>query len=238
MKLTRLQTCLSLAQRDVRQQVMASDDAEQLKNMPEVCLVTSPLTLQREQEIPPAPYPSSLVLVNNVHKKERTAHVHHGASAARPQYQTCGEESKAHMRHPQPPPATAPPGRTQVSETRRNYCRTPEPIGIERVQESHHELLWMRTLQPSLSEERKARSGNMSLSGNEKCVACPDLMKSSVARGGQDWHSHAAVRSSLFTRRMTGEGMAEGPVSSVKQLQLCQTHLARDSHLQLHSRRE
>ncbi len=70
MKLTRLQTCLSLAQRDVRQQVMASDDAEQLKNMPEVCLVTSPLTLQREQEIPPAPYPSSLVLVNNVHKKE------------------------------------------------------------------------------------------------------------------------------------------------------------------------
>ncbi len=62
----------------------------------------------------------------------------------------------------------------------------------------------------------------MSLSGNEKCVACPDLMKSSVARGGQDWHSHAAVRSSLFTRRMTSEGMAEGPVSSVKQLQLCQ----------------
>lgn len=69
-KVTRTQTCLSLAQRDVRQQVMASDDAEQLKNMPEVCLITSPLTLQREQEIPAASYPSSLVLVNNVHKKE------------------------------------------------------------------------------------------------------------------------------------------------------------------------
>lgn len=96
------------------------------------------------------------------------------------------------------------------------------PIGLERVQESYHELLWMRTLQPSLSEERKARSGNTSLSGNEKCVACPDLMKSSVARGGQGWHSHAAVRSSLFARRMMGEGMAEGPVSSVKQLQMCQ----------------
>lgn len=87
----------------------------------------------------------------------------------------------------------------------------PEPIGLERAQESYHELLRLKTLQPSLSEERKARSGNTSLSENEKCVACPDLMKSSVARGGQGWHSHAAERSSLFARRMMGEGDSGRP---------------------------
>lgn len=74
--MTRSQTCLSLAKRDVRQQVVASDDAEQLKNMPEVRLITSPLTLQCEQEVPSTPYASSLILINNVHKKKgQHAHV-------------------------------------------------------------------------------------------------------------------------------------------------------------------
>lgn len=98
-----------------------------------------------------------------------------------------------------------------------------EPVGLEKAQESYHELLRMKTPLPSLSVEKRARSVSTSLSGNVKCAACPDWMRSSVARGGQGWHSHAAVRSSLFTRQMTGEGgMEEGPVSGVKQLQLCQ----------------
>lgn len=81
-----------------------------------------------------------------------------------------------------------------------------EPVGLEKEQESYHELFQMKTPLPSLSEEKRARSGSTTLSGNVKCAACPDWMRSSVARGGQGWHSHAAVRSSLFARRMTGEG--------------------------------
>lgn len=62
-------------------------------------------------------------------------------------------------------------------------------------------------------------------------------MKSSVARGGQGWHSHAAVRSSLFARRMTGEGDGGRPCQQCEAARTLSTRSARNSHLQLHSRR-
>lgn len=69
-------TCLSLAQCDVRQKVVSGDDAQQLQNVPEVGLVTAPLSLQSQQEVTPVPYSAALELVNDVHGQEgEDAHV-------------------------------------------------------------------------------------------------------------------------------------------------------------------
>lgn len=55
---------------------MSGDDAQQLHKVPEVRLITASLSLQRQQEVSPVPYPAALVLVNDVHKKEgQDAHV-------------------------------------------------------------------------------------------------------------------------------------------------------------------
>lgn len=55
---------------------MSGDDAQQLQNMPEVCFIAAPLSLQRQQEVSPIPYSATLILIDDVHKQEgEDAHI-------------------------------------------------------------------------------------------------------------------------------------------------------------------
>jgi hypothetical protein len=47
------------------------DDAKQLQDVSEVGLITSPLALQSQQEVPATPDATALILVNDIHEQER-----------------------------------------------------------------------------------------------------------------------------------------------------------------------
>lgn len=64
-------TGLSFLECNVWQQVMASDDSQQLQHMSEVGLITATLALKGQQEVSAAPDAATLVLIDYIHKQER-----------------------------------------------------------------------------------------------------------------------------------------------------------------------
>ena len=55
---------------DVRQQVVARDDPQQLQHLPEVGLITAALPLQRQQEVPATADHAPLIVIYDVHEEE------------------------------------------------------------------------------------------------------------------------------------------------------------------------